>query len=96
MATKTVKKTNKKPATTNRVPHLYKERNPECNKITGKFVWLYVIFALTTLAFAAISVSMFFAYSELFQKYEKIPADCRAGNCQVVRPEVGGDDIVEE
>ena len=97
MATKTVKKTNKK--STSKVPHLYKDRSPECHKITGKFVYLYITFALTTLIFAAICVFMFFSYSELFQKYEKIPAECRDTKnkvCKVVRPDADGDFEIEE
>jgi len=82
MATKTAKKTNKK--STRKVPHLYKERNPECHKMTGKFVGLYVLFALTTVAFAAIAVWLFFFSSDLLMKYEKMDPNCRAGNCQQV------------
>jgi uncharacterized membrane protein len=87
MATKTTKKITKK-APVKKVPHLYKERNPDCHKMTGKFVGLYVMFALTTIAFAAIAVWLFFFSSDILAKYEKVVKNNGNGNnCQVVEEE---------
>jgi|LSQX01.3.fsa_nt_gb nitrogen fixation/metabolism regulation signal transduction histidine kinase len=79
---KTPKKTNKK--SSKRVPHLYRERDPERHSIKGKFVGLYVIFAMTTLVFAAVSVYLFFFASQILDKYESVDAACRNGNCKIV------------
>ena len=76
-----VKKTNAK---TKKIPHLYKERNPDNHKIAGKFVGLYVLFALTTVAFAAIAVYLFFFSAKMLEKYEAIDPACRNGRCQVI------------
>ena len=82
-AKSTTKKTNKK-SITKKVPHLYKEKNPDSHTITGKFTVLYIIFAVATLIFAAISVYLFFFSSQILEKYENIDAVCRKGNCQLI------------
>lgn len=76
---KTAKKTNNK-----KIPHLYKENNPDYHKISGKFVGLYIMFAVTTVVFAAMAVWLFFFASEVLNKYEAIDATCRNGKCQVI------------
>ena len=86
---KTTKKTNRK--STKKVPHLYKERNPDYHKISGKFTVLYVLFALTTIVFAAISVYLFFFASTVLNKYESIDAACRNGNCRVIINDAAND-----
>jgi len=82
MATKTTKKTTKK--STSRIPHLYKEHDADYHKISGKFVGLYIIFAVATIIFAALSVYLFIFASRVLNKYESIDAACRAGNCEVI------------
>ena len=89
-SSKTTKKNNKK--STSKVPHLYRERNPECHKCTGKFVGLYVLFAITTIVFAAMSVFLFFFASDVLNKLESIDPACRNGNCQVVTPDIDTED----
>jgi hypothetical protein len=94
---KTTKKPTPKSKPTSKVPHLYRDRSPDCHKITGKFVWLYVLFALTTIVFAALAVYLFFMSSDLLQRLERINPDCREGNCVVVDRNHNGDDSeVEE
>ena len=73
-----------KQKSTKKIPHLYKERNPDNHKITGKFTILFVLFAITTLIFAIMSVYLFFFASQILDKYENIDAACRNGNCQVI------------
>jgi len=90
MATKKVNKTNKK--STKRIPHLYKEHNPECHKMTGKFVVLYILFAFTTVAFAALAVWLFIFGTDMLNKYEAIDPACRNGNCQQISPDNGADE----
>ena len=91
MATKSTKKTNTK--STKKIPHLYKERNPDNHKVTGKFVGLYVLFAITTIIFAAMSVFLFFFASDILNKLEKIDPACRNGNCQqIVNPDNGAEE----
>lgn len=90
---KTSKKTNKK-SVAKKIPHVYKERNPDNHKITGKFTVLYVLFAVTTLIFAALSVYLFVFSTNVLNKYEEIDAMCRSGNCKVVV--VDYDDVEDE
>ena len=62
-AKKTTAKVSK-PATSARKNNpaeiIFKERNPENHKITGKFKFFYCFFAATTLVFAIIAVQLFF------------------------------------
>jgi len=90
MATKITKKTNKKAS--KKIPHLYKEHAPDNHKITGKFVGLYIMMAIATIVFAAISVWMYFSWSDLLMKYEKIDPACRIGKCEATSPELDFDD----
>jgi hypothetical protein len=87
MATDKKSATSKKPSkSTNskKMMHLYKERNPEYHQITGKFMFLYFLFAVTTLIFAAVSVWLFFFSSELLEKYKAIDACDRTKGCRIV------------
>jgi len=90
---KTTKKTNKK--SSGKIPHLYKEHDSEYHKISGKFVGLYILFAITTIIFAALSVYLFFFASKILTKYERIDAACREGNCQVIFNH-DGSEIIDE
>lgn len=94
--TKGTKKTTTKKTTTKKIPHVYKEHAPDNHKITGKFVGLYVMFAITTLIFAALSVYLFIFSSQVLEKYEKIDAACRNGNCEVIINTDGSETINEE
>jgi len=93
--TKTSKQTNKKATLASKaklVPH-HKACGPECHKTTGKFVILYIILAISTVAFAALVVYLFFFSSDLINRLERIDPSCREGNCEVVRPDIpDGDD----
>ncbi len=84
MATKPNRTKNTKTSAAKKIPHLYKERNPDNHKMTGKFIWLYAIFAITTLIFASLAVVLFFGYSDLLNKYEEIDPACRNGKCQQI------------
>ena len=87
MAAKTVAKnaTKKTPAkSTSKIPGLYKEKHPECHKITGKFTFLYILFAVTMLVFASVTVWLFFFSTELLNKYNSIDACSRTAGCRVV------------
>jgi hypothetical protein len=72
------KKTTTKPRTTSkkaparRTLPLYKPRNPENHKISGKFTRLYVLFAIATLIFAAISAALFMIAIESTDRVEKL------------------------
>ncbi len=102
MATKkaaatTTKKTTAKKATTAKrgsskklpLPLLRDEQRP-----SGKFAYLYVVFACTTLIFAATSVYLFYFASTILNKYEEIEACARTtgASCEV---RVNGGDAEE-
>ena len=57
---------------------LYTERNPDKNKVTGKFKFFYLFFVGTTLLFAALAVVFFIMACDLEAKYESIDACTRA------------------
>lgn len=57
---------------------IYKERDPEQNKVSPKYSFFYFLFAGTTLFFAAISVWLFIFASELQFKYQSIEACTRS------------------
>ncbi|MBP5633541.1 hypothetical protein J6X13_01250 [Candidatus Saccharibacteria bacterium] len=86
-AKKTTAKVSK-PATSARKNNpaeiIFKERNPENHKITGKFKFFYCFFAATTLIFAIIAVQLFFFSQDIFNKYQSIEACTRAHtSCKV-------------
>ncbi len=66
---------------------LYKERNPERHQATGKYKFFYIMFACTTLFFAALSVWLFVFASETQNKYEAVDACVRAHTSCNVRLE---------
>ena len=72
---KTVSKAPAKKASTSKIPHLYKERNPECHKISGKFAGLYIMFAVTTLIFAAVAIYFFVFSVDIQNKYDDLRDD---------------------
>ena len=89
---KTVSKAPVKKATTaRRIPHLYKERNPECHKISGKFAGLYVMFAITTLIFAAVAIYFFVFSVDIQNKYDDLRDDVQrdknSQNAEAEEPE---------
>lgn len=57
---------------------LYTERHPERHQATGKYKFFYILFACTTLFFAALSVELFVFASEVQNKYEEVDACVRA------------------
>ena len=56
---------------------LYKERYPERHQATGKYKFFFILFACTTLLFAALTVELFVFSTELQNKYESIDACAR-------------------
>ena len=91
-AKKTVKKPTQKAKPTSKVPPLYKPRNPEMHKITGRFVGLYVMFAFTAIAFAAMTVWLYIFSVEMLNRYEEIDPACRIGNCEHIQRDINGYD----
>jgi hypothetical protein len=87
MATKkttAAKTTNKKPASAARkVPHLYRERHTENHQIKGKFIGLYILFSITTLIFAAMSVWLFIFSTQILNKYDAIETCVRNRTCRI-------------
>ena len=86
-AKKTTAKVSK-PATSARKNNpaeiIFKERNPENHKMTGKFKFFYCFFAATTLIFAIIAVQLFFFSQDILNKYQSIEACTRAHtSCKV-------------
>ena len=83
MATKTAKKKStttkktvaKKPAS--KLPGLYKEKCPEAHVATGKYKFFFVLFGITTVLFAAVSVWLFVFSSEVLEKYQRIETCAR-------------------
>lgn len=57
---------------------LYREKHPENHRVTGKYKFFYVLFACTTIFFAALSVWLFWFSSEALNNYESIDACVRA------------------
>lgn len=57
---------------------LYTETHPERHQATGKYKFFYILFACTTLFFAALSVELFVFASEVENKYEEVDACVRA------------------
>ncbi len=53
------------------------EKCPENHKATGKYVFFYVLFAATTILFAALSVWLFVFSSEVLNKYQEIETCAR-------------------
>ena len=63
---------------------LYTEKHPENHQVSGKFKFFYVLFACTTIFFAALSVWLFCFASEMMNKYQSIDACARThGSCNV-------------
>lgn len=63
---------------------LYKERNPEKHVVTGKYKFFYVLFACTTIFFAAIAAELYVFSSEILNKYEEVDACVRThSKCKV-------------
>lgn len=76
--TKVTKVTAKKGGVASKIPAgIISERNPEDHKVSGKYTFFYVLFAITTIIFAAVSVWLFVFSSELLAKYESIQACAR-------------------
>lgn len=57
---------------------LVKEKYPERHQATGKYKFFYILFACTTLFFAALAVELFVFASEVENKYEEVDACVRA------------------
>ena len=57
---------------------LYTEKYPERHQATGKYKFFYILFACTTLFFAALSVELFVFASEVENKYESVDSCVRA------------------
>ena len=57
---------------------LYAEKHPERHQATGKYKFFYILFACTTLFFAALSVELFVFASEVENKYESVDSCVRA------------------
>ncbi len=57
---------------------LYTEKYPERHQATGKYKFFYILFACTTLFFAALTVELFVFASEVENKYEEVDACIRA------------------
>lgn len=53
------------------------EKNPDDHTVSGKYTFFYVLFACTTLLFAAVATWLFVFSSELLAKYESIKACAR-------------------
>lgn len=87
MATaKSTKKTNTKSSKiVKKIPHLYREKNPDNHKLTGKFICMYAVFSVAIVVFAAVSVYLFVVASELQAKYDGIDVNCRNGKCELVQ-----------
>jgi cell division protein FtsL len=63
---------------------VFKEKNPEDHKLTGKFRFFYCFFAATTLLFAVLSVYLFLFATDTMNKYQSIEACVRAHtSCKV-------------
>ncbi len=75
---------------------IYRERNPEQNKVSPKYSFFYFLFAGTTLLFAAISVWLFIFASELQFKYQSIEACTRSHSRCSVRMDANNNLDVEE
>jgi len=97
-AKKTVVKSSKK--ATKKVDFdpsiIYKERDPEQNKVSPKYSFFYFLFAATTLFFAAISVWLFIFASELQFKYQSIESCTRSHTRCNVRVDENNNYTVEE
>jgi hypothetical protein len=72
------------------LPLLRDEQRP-----TGKFAYLYVVFACTTLIFAATTVWLFYFSANILNKYDEIEACARTtgASCEV---HINGDESAEE
>ncbi len=57
---------------------IYRERKPENHQVTGKYKFFYVLFACTTIFFAALSVWLCVFAIDTENKYESIDACVRA------------------
>jgi len=68
---------------------LVTEKNPERHQATGKYKFFYILFACTTLFFAALAVELFVFASEVENKYEEVDACIRAHTKCDVRLEDG-------
>lgn len=92
--------TAKRPAakkTTKQLPiSLHKERNPQDHQVSGKYTFFYVLFACTTLIFAALAVRFFMISSDLLNKYEAIEVCARAGTCEVRVNSDSDEEVVED
>lgn len=75
---------------------IYKERDPEQNKVSPKYSFFYFLFAGTTLLFAAISVWLFIFASELQFKYQSIEACTRSHTRCNVRVDANNNFEVQE
>ena len=63
---------------------IYKEKNPENHKITGKFRFFYCFFAATTLIFAILSMYLLIFSIDTMNKYQSIESCVRAHtSCKV-------------
>ena len=82
-----VKKNNSSIASKAKI--LYAEKNPEKHQATGKYKFFYILFACTTLFFAALAVELFVFASEVENKYESIESCTRAHTRCNVRLEDG-------
>ena len=75
---------------------IYKERNPEQDKVSPKYSFFYFLFAGTTLLFAAISVWLFIFASDLQFKYQSIESCTRSHSRCSVRMDANNNLDVEE
>ncbi len=80
MATKktaTKKKTTTKKAASGMSLGVYKESNPECHVITGKYKFFFALMSAAMVIFAAIMVWLFIFASEILEKYQRIETCAR-------------------
>ncbi|GEM_PF-1306700 len=112
MATKTAakKKTTTRAKSTSTAKHstakksmkelpisLFDEKRPDEHQVSGKYTFFYVLFACTTVIFAAVAVRFCMLASDLMNKYESVEVCARNHNCKVVREvEENAGEVVEE
>ena len=70
MAKKPTKAKAKEAKVAKRSPHLYKERRPDHHDITGKYIFLYMFFAICTLIFALTTIYLYSAAHDIVRRYD--------------------------
>lgn len=91
----TAKKTSAAAAAKKAAKAFYTEKHPENHQATGKYKFFYILFACTTLFFAALTVELFVFASEVENKYEEVDACIRAHTKCDVRLKDGEINVAE-